>query len=137
MDKSSAQTIVKVFAILNWIGAASSVIMALIFFAGGGLIASLFGSGGGLLGALVAAGGVVFLVLAVVSIVLGIGLWKLRSWARILVIVLGALAVVAGIMLFPMGILTVVVGGLEIYLFAFNSDVKSLFTTGAAAAKKK
>ncbi len=97
MDKSSAQKIVKVFAILNWIGAAMLFFMALASFAGGAIIAfaEWFGEANYGMGGVLAVFGLILLVLAVVAGVLGVGLLRLRNWARILIIcrsIFGALA---------------------------------------------
>ncbi|MGB6875108.1 MAG: hypothetical protein WBD87_03645, partial [Candidatus Acidiferrales bacterium] len=53
---------------------------------------------GGPLAALGAFAGVVFLVLAAIFIVNGIGLWKLLGWGRMLTILLVAIGVIFGLL---------------------------------------
>jgi uncharacterized membrane protein (DUF2068 family) len=88
---------VTVLAILNFLGAASMVICGLLLMLGLGLAGMGAGSAGekggmALLLGLGAVAGVVFLVFAAVAIVVGIGLWRLRNWARILTIILAAIS---------------------------------------------
>jgi len=88
---------VTVLAILNFLGAACMVIFGLLFMLGLGLAGMGAGSSGeggamALLLGLGAVAGVIFLVFAAVAIVVGIGLWRLRNWARILTIVLAAIS---------------------------------------------
>ena len=119
MDKNTAQTVVKVFAVLYWIEALFALIAAL---------ASLFGSAfvgtfvptEGIFACLLAIIGVFMSVVGVLGIFVGYGLWKHRNWARITAIVLAVLS----LFIFPIGIVFVV---LVIYFFGFNNDVKSLF----------
>ena len=87
---------VTVIAILCFIGAAFCLLGGLGMILGGGFLASVIsqqqgqGSAGaaGIFAGLGAVLGFVFLVGAAIDIVLGIGLWKLKGWARITTIVL-------------------------------------------------
>lgn len=86
---------VTVLAILNFLGAACMVMVGLLFMLGLGLAGLGAGqqSAGGMafLMGLGAVAGVIFLIIA---IVVGIGLWRLRNWARILTIILAAISLV-------------------------------------------
>lgn len=95
---------VTILAVLNFLGALLCVLGALLFFLGLGLMgagAKATGAGTGpaaMLMGLGALGGVVFLVFAALAVVVGIGLLKLRNWARILTIVLTSLSLVLGLL---------------------------------------
>ncbi len=96
---------VTVISVLNFIGAACYLLAALAMFLGGAMIAQMAGSassGGGsgmqaLIAGLGAFLGVFLLVGAGLCLLVGIGLWKLANWARILQIVLLALGLVLGV----------------------------------------
>lgn len=127
MDKSTAETVVKVWAILSWIGAGLSAIGAIgmLFFAGSGMMMLLpdldeVGAETGAMGAF----GIFFAVLmigfAVLYFFVGLGLWRRQNWARITTIVLSVLSLLS----FPIG---TVIGALGIYFFGFEEAVKNLF----------
>ena len=121
MEKGSAETVVKVFSVLYFLGAAFGILVGLGFLLGGGLLG--FGLGavlGGFFGGLLAVLGVVLIVYGVLDLFVGWGLWKHKNWARITAIVLGVL----GLISFPIG---TIFGILVIYFFGFNEDVKGLF----------
>ncbi len=121
MDKNSAQTVVKVISVLYWIGAALGVIFGLMMLVGGsavGMMGSLVG--GGVFGGLIAVMGVVMIVLAALGAFVGYGLWRYKSWARIVAIVLA----VIGLLSFPIG---TIINAVILYFVAFNKDVKALF----------
>jgi hypothetical protein len=91
-------------AVLCFLGALVCVLAALVFFLGFGLAGAgvkAAGAGTGGMAALMglgAAGGVLFLIFGAIDVVVGVGLWKLCNWARILTIILTALALLmAGI----------------------------------------
>ena|SRR3989338_2131023 len=121
MEKGSAETVVKVFSVLYFLGAAFGILVGLGFLLGGGLLG--FGLGavlGGFFGGLLAVLGVVLIIYGVLDLFVGWGLWKHKNWARITAIVLGVL----GLISFPIG---TIFGILVIYFFGFNEDVKGLF----------
>ncbi|MBX4211837.1 hypothetical protein KW787_00065 [Candidatus Pacearchaeota archaeon] len=98
MDSSMKHNIptgVKVISILDYIGGAFGIIFGLIFILGGGAIAnwatSIPGASRGLVGAGLAVIGVVLIIFGVLGILLGRGVWKGRSWARIIQIILAVL----------------------------------------------
>jgi len=84
-----------VIAVLYFLGAAILLLAGIGFIVGGGAIAAMMsqqGQAGGsglatLMGALGAGMGIVFLVLGAVDVLVGVGLLKLKSWARIVAIV--------------------------------------------------
>src|SRR3989338_1063054 len=113
MDKNTAQRVVKVLAVLYWIGAVFGAISGL---------AMLFGSGalgftsGGLLGGFLGGFAVLMgIVMLAIEAYVGWGLWNFKNWAKITAIVLA----VIGLLAFPIG---TIVGIVVIYLLGFNND---------------
>lgn len=90
---------VTILAVLNFLGALVCVAIGLFFIVGFGAAgAAARAARGGmsptaLLMGLGAVGGVLCLVAAALSVIVGIGLWKLLNWARILTIVFTAMGV--------------------------------------------
>jgi len=100
---------VTVIAIVDFVGAALYLLVGLGLILGGGFIATLIsqqggqGSGGaaGLLGGLGAVAGIVVIIIGGLCAVLGIGLWKLKEWGRIVNMILwgiGGLLQVLGLL---------------------------------------
>ncbi|MFZ0334851.1 MAG: hypothetical protein WAN10_05300 [Candidatus Acidiferrales bacterium] len=92
---------VTILSVLSFIGAGLSALgaCAMFFLGAAGMAAAAGGrSMGGMFAALGAFAGVAFLILAVVYVVNGIGLWKLFGWGRLLTIVLLGLGIVFGIL---------------------------------------
>src|SRR5579864_8592600 len=90
---------VTILAVLSFLGAALSLLGAAgLFLLGSSAgLAAMAGRGGNMGGPLAAMGafaGIAWLILAVLYLVNGIGLLKLRGWARLLTILLTLLAVV-------------------------------------------
>jgi hypothetical protein len=91
-----------------------------------GLFATIVGAsddgavGGALLGLTGIALSVLLFVFALPSLAAGYGLWKHRSWGRILAIILGAIALIK----FPVGTLF----GVYALFVLFNKDTEALFT---------
>ncbi len=75
---------VTILAILNFLWAGLHALLAVLFF---------------FIGAEDAAVGVVALILAAIGLAIGIGLWKLRNWARIVTIVLVGLSLPLSVLL--------------------------------------
>src|SRR3990167_7256787 len=102
MDRPTGVTIL---AVLNFIGAAFYILLALGFMLGMGLLGGMMGQAGGegsagAMGMLMGLGvvaGVILLIFALIAILLGWGMWKLKNWARIITIVLCALGALAGV----------------------------------------
>ncbi|MGD1212944.1 MAG: hypothetical protein ABR973_16525 [Candidatus Acidiferrales bacterium] len=86
---------VTILAVLAFIGAGLLVLAALGFLLMGGVMLSrMAGTPLGMMGGIgVAFLAVVFLVIAALYVVIGVGFWKLLNWARILAIILIGLAV--------------------------------------------
>jgi hypothetical protein len=90
---------VTILAVLAFVAAGGLVLMALLSLLGGALVSSLGARGVGMMAGLGAAViAVFFLILAVVEVVVGIGLWKLRNWARIVTIVLCGLSFLGAVL---------------------------------------
>jgi hypothetical protein len=134
---------VTIIEILYFLGAALCVLIGVGIMLGGGLFASLLsqqGQGGaagaGFLAGLGVALGVIVLVLAVIPVLTGWGLWKLKSWARILAIVfavLGLLGALFGLLgafshpgLLVSVVIRLVIHGLILW-YMFQPDVKAAF----------
>jgi uncharacterized membrane protein (DUF2068 family) len=97
---------VTILAILAFIGAGMLVMAALVLFAGGALVSRFAnmpqaGMIAGVAGAVLAA---ICLAFAVLEFVVGLGLWKLQNWARILTIVLICLALLSSVLGLLMGL---------------------------------
>ena len=94
---------VTILAVLSFIGAILMVIGAAVMFLVGSSagIAAMAGRGGNIGGPLAAMGafaGIACLILAVLYVVNGVGLMKLRAWARLLTILLVLLGIVFEVM---------------------------------------
>jgi uncharacterized membrane protein (DUF2068 family) len=97
---------VTILAILAFIGAGMLVMAALVLFAGGALVSRFAnmpqaGMIAGVAGAVLAA---ICLAFAVLEFVVGLGLWKLQNWARILTIVLICFALLSSVLGLLMGL---------------------------------
>ena len=137
---------VTVISVLHFISAGFCLLCALFAFLAGAVITQMIrsataGAPAGMqalaagMGAIL---GVIFIVLAGLNLLLGIGLWKLANWARILQIVLLALGLVfgvlgllvgfihfhAGILLFRLIIMAI---QLWIVVYLFKPHVKQAF----------
>ncbi len=136
MDKNTAETIVKVYAVLAWISALIMLIVAIAIMIGGSMMGT-FGSMmygdlavAGMVGAVATVVAVILLALAAFDVIVGIGLWTHKPWARILTIIYSVLSLFS----FPIGTL---IGAFGIWLFGFESTVKSLFGVKTARVAKK
>ncbi|MGH9729440.1 MAG: DUF2127 domain-containing protein [Candidatus Acidiferrales bacterium] len=94
---------VTILAVLSFLGAALTLLGAAVMFVLGSAagMAGMAGKGGGMSSPLMALGafaGVALLILAVLYVVNGVGLWKLQGWARLLTILLIALGIVFEVM---------------------------------------
>lgn len=94
---------VTLIAVLYFIGGAFAALAGLGMVAGGGMMATIMSQQGqsagplaGILGGLGAALGIIILVMAAVDIVLGIGLIKLKEWARMVTVVVTAIFAALG-----------------------------------------
>src|SRR5579859_7786586 len=94
---------VTILAVLSFLGAGLCLLAAAGMFLLGSSagLAAMAGRGGGMGGPLMAMGafaGVAYLILAVLSVVNGVGLWKLQGWARLLTIILLVIGIVFGVL---------------------------------------
>ena len=136
---------VTILAILAFIGAGCLVLGCLLFLLGGAMMSSMsafprFGMMAGMGSAIL---GVIFLGLAALYLVIGLGLWKLHDWARILTIVLAGLgllvngfAILGPLMTFHIifVIWRAIILGLDVWVivYLFQPHVKRAFgATGA------
>lgn len=128
--------LVKAIAILEFIFSVLMIFIGVIFITGASFASQLADSlgnstyvGAGVLVVL----GIVFILLGIVGLFVGRGLWKGQGWARIFVLVFSFLGVFAGIGgltngAFAMGIFYLVLYGLLIAYFMFNERVKRAFS---------
>lgn len=130
---------VTILSILDFLGAAGMLLLAILCFVGGGFLATLGqnsqASGAAGFGALMGMGaaviGVVFLVVAIICALIGWGMWKLKNWARILTIILCALGVLARLwslvhMFSVFSIIVLLIDALIIW-YLLKADVKAAF----------
>ena len=92
---------VTIIAILSFLGAAACVMLGLFSFVGGAFVAQILANTPGMSalgGSLVAAIGVVFLLIGALYAITGYGLWALKNWGRVIMIVLMALGLVFGLL---------------------------------------
>lgn len=153
MEKSTVEVIVKIYAILGWIGAVLTILGALGMMAGGALIGSMggamFGPLGGLAGAFAIIAGIFLIAIAIFGIFVATGIWKLKNWARITMIILawiggvmtiiGLLSAVAsfslGLVLWDLSV--VAIYAFTIWFFQFVPETKALFAGAPVKAAKK
>ncbi len=106
---------VTILAVLAFIGAGLLVVGALFSLLGGMLVSTMGASRMGMLAGVGAAVIAVFLLIAAaVDIVVGVGLWKLKNWARIITIVLTGIGLLGSVLsiISPFG-------HMHIFLFVF------------------
>jgi uncharacterized membrane protein (DUF2068 family) len=92
---------VTIIAILSFLGAAACIMLGLFSFVGGAVIAKMLANMPGMSalgGGIVAALGVVFLLIGALYAITGYGLWALKNWGRVIMIVLMALGLVFGLL---------------------------------------
>jgi len=91
---------VAVIAILSFLFAGLCVLGALLFFVGGAFVGQILANMPGISalgGSIVAAVGVVFLLIGALYAITGYGLWALKNWGRVIMIVLMSLGLVFGL----------------------------------------
>jgi Predicted membrane protein (DUF2127) len=138
---------VSVLAVLNYIGGGFLVLCALLFFAGGAMLGTVLRSSmpGGIAAAAGAVIGVIFLIFAALSLATGYGLWTLKGWGRMLLIVLVALGLVMNVVglassfaffrigLFIWRLIVIAIQALILW-YMFQPEVKRAFGEGAPMA---
>jgi hypothetical protein len=137
MEKRSAELVTKAYAIFVWISALFAILIALAILTGGGLASTFNTATGDVFARLGTLAAIIILIIALVEVLVGIGLWTLQPWARVAIIIVSILNLFS----FPIG---TIIGILGIYLFGFNDDVKALFgdrivtrRSRAAAARRR
>ncbi|HKD78827.1 MAG TPA: hypothetical protein VKH81_03990 [Candidatus Angelobacter sp.] len=94
---------VTLIAVLYFLGAAFAALGGIGMVAGGGMLASMMNQQGaqagpmaGIIASFGAAVGIFFLVMAAIDVLLGIGLIKLKEWARLTTVILTAIFAALG-----------------------------------------
>jgi hypothetical protein len=135
MAQKEIPTGVKIISVLYYIGAVLFALLGILFIVGAGMINTIASEipliaelGAGLF----VVAGIIMIALGVLAFFIGKGLWKAKSWARILVIILSCLGVLSTLISMIQGdissnifnlLLNGVIGG---YLW-FNNSVKKAF----------
>jgi hypothetical protein len=91
---------VTILAVLAFVGAGLLVLAALAMFLGGAIVSNMsaYPQVGMMAGIGSAILGVIVLGFAALDVLMGVGLWKLQNWARILTIVLSGLALLGSVL---------------------------------------
>ena len=122
MDKDTAETIVRIYAMFAWISAAIllAVAFGITFF--GTNIRGMMGytSSSYMMGTTSAFVSVVLFIFAVFFVFTGIGLWSMKPWGRSAAIVYVAVSLLS----FPFGTF---IGAFGIPLFCTDKTIKKLF----------
>ncbi len=131
---------VKVISVFMFFGAAMLFLLSILMFALTSLLQPLMVNlplPAGLGSAILIVVGVFFLTMAVVDIVLGVGLWKGRRWARILTLVFSGIGVVgiifaiivsrAAVESIVGNFFSLIVNGLIFYYLGFSKEAKAAF----------
>jgi len=149
VKKDTAIAIVKAWAILGWIQAGLLIFKAITLFgfSSFGFINFLerFGLTDSFVGgkalvmlvdvitAVLITVGIMFLVFALIYLIVGYGLWTHKNWARIVTIIMSAFGVLA---ILKLDLVSAVLGGIGLWLFAFEPTIAGLFGAKAFNVKK-
>src|SRR3989338_1548993 len=95
MERSTADILVKLYAVLSWLCAITLVFVAMIFSLFLGIMDSMMQNS--IAGVRFLMSGF-FFVFAIFFFFIGVGLWRYQEWARIATIVLSALVIVSGLL---------------------------------------
>ena len=132
MEKDTAETIVKVYAVLAWISALIAAVAGIGILVGGSIMGGFGMMGGrnmitsGFLAGLAVIFAIFLLVMAIFYVFVGVGLWNKKDWARIAAIVFSVLSLFS----FPIG---TVIGAFGIYFFGFEETMTGLFLSKGSA----
>lgn len=131
---------VSVLAILSFIGAGLTVLVALAFMMGSAAISQMVGGGTGsaMFVGLGAIGGVFILGFAILYLVVGFGLWTLKNWGRLLMLILAAIGLIFGAlgllsalmhMRIPVMVWQLIVCGIDVWIITYllKPHVKQAF----------
>lgn len=122
--------IVKVYAILAWVGAVALALAGFGAMLGGHLWGRSmtgyhrYGMMGGAYAGFGVVDGIVILVLAVLAAFVGISLWRRQKWTRVVLLIFGALGVLS---IFRFSVGCAAVGAVTVWLFGFEPIVTGLF----------
>jgi|Deesub1362B_J571_1020462.scaffolds.fasta_scaffold00005_411 hypothetical protein len=86
----------------------------------------------GMMGFIGMIGGVILLIvsiiiLGIITIIIGIGMWNGREWARLITLILSVLGLLVSILALPGGLVGIIINALIIYYLTRNY-VKKFFT---------
>jgi hypothetical protein len=147
MKERTAQTWVRIFAILDWIGGVALVLLGLVMLIGSAAMNDeQLGNAlvGNLIGGSLLVTGALYVLLGVFSIVIGAGLWQFRNWARIIELVSAWIGVVFSLIAlmialaagdgYGIWLVTTFISVGEVWLFGFDPTVRTLFAGQAQPA---
>jgi drug/metabolite transporter (DMT)-like permease len=130
---------VTLIAIYHWLRACLLGVLGLLMIFAGGMASRYLSSmeDNPRIGALLAGLGVVFgvgaLVFAVLFVVLGIGIWTIKNWARVVTIAVSALALLPAVLVLlhprPFGLLRAAIN-VAIIVYLLRTEVAVLFERG-------
>ncbi len=128
-------TLVKVLAVLDYIGSGFTILAGFVFLFGGAFFSSIISSllpgfeGFVSIGVIVL--GVFFIAFGVLGIFVGRGLWRGKNWARILTIILSAIGIALSLISLVGGnfsnIINLVIGTAIFGYLTFSNKVREAF----------
>jgi hypothetical protein len=120
---------VQVISVLYYIAAALSLIAGIAFIAGANYIITLIPelTTAGIGAELFIALGIILIIMSVLVLFIGIGLWKLKPWARIVAVIISILGIVLAIYSMIKGfmwgdIVKLVIHGLIVWYLIYNKE---------------
>lgn len=135
VKENKTPVLIKVISVLYYIGAGLAFLGGLILILGSGFWSTIFASSQPEL-ATIGAGvfiflGVLFLLWGTLNVFVGRGLWKLQTWARIVVIIFSIFGVLIGLISIISGnfgeIISLGINGLVGWYLLFHEEVKKAF----------
>jgi hypothetical protein len=132
---------ITLIAIYHWLRACVLALLALLMIFAGGLASRFLSSVednpriGAILGGLGIFFGAGILLLAMLFVVLGIGIWTMKNWARLATIVVSAIALLPALFVLlhprPFGLIRVAIN-VAIIVYLLRAEVVQLFERGTA-----
>ena len=127
-------TILKVLAILTYIGAGLTFLMALGFIIGGSFITNFVSDFGGieaLGGVFLVGSGILLIGIGILQIFIARGYYKGQNWSRVITIVFSALGILGALVAILSGafasIINLILNGLIFYYFVVDENCKKWF----------
>ncbi len=123
---------VTILAILAFIGGALQLATGVAAIVGGGLVGGIIGgTEGAAVGGLVAISGLFLLVLGIVALLAGFGLWQLAGWAWLLTIAWAVLGLISAALTLLGGdiggaIISAIIPAIVIW-YLYRPDIKAAF----------